>query len=122
MLKVDVITYEDQAEYLRGPGAEERYTAIQCTSVGMYPETDRMPQVEEEFFRRLDAAVDIIYNPEETAFLKKAASYHIPCLSGLDMLICQAMISRQIWLKETVSGEVCAQVKEAVTEWLHDLP
>lgn len=42
---------------------------------------------------------DLIYNPEETVFLKRAKQYGASCKNGLEMLLLQAFASYDIWTK-----------------------
>ena len=47
------------------------YTCIQCTSVGLPDSADRAAIEDEGFYSRIKAGVDLIYNPSETAFMKR---------------------------------------------------
>ncbi len=70
---------------------------INSTPVGMYPnikETFSFPYhaLSEKHF-----VYDLIYNPEQTTFLKKAGENKATIKNGLDMLIHQAQRAWQIW-------------------------
>ena len=70
---------------------------INTTPVGMFPNTtDCLPFP----FCYLDAShlvVDLIYNPEETLFLKNCKLKGAQVLNGSRMLTCQALKSWEIW-------------------------
>lgn len=71
--------------------------AVQTTSVGMHPNISASPITDEAFFRKTDTAVDIIYTPEETQFMKLAAAAGAKTMNGLNMLIYQGIIAFELW-------------------------
>lgn len=70
---------------------------INTTPLGMYPHTSTMPQFPVEFLTPNHLVVDLIYNPEKTLFLKKAAEKGATTLNGMNMLYLQAEKSWEIW-------------------------
>ncbi|MGZ9675510.1 shikimate dehydrogenase family protein [Flavobacterium sp. GNP001] len=70
---------------------------INATPVGTSPNTDVCPDLPYEFFTAKHIAYDLIYNPAETLFLKKAAAQGAQTKNGLDMLIFQAEKAWKIW-------------------------
>ena len=52
-----------------------------------------------EFFTEKHIAYDLIYNPAETVFLKKAKKRGAQTKNGLEMLILQAEKAWRIWNK-----------------------
>ncbi len=71
--------------------------AVQTTNVGMSPDVSSSPVEDERFFERLSFAMDIIYTPPQTRFLKLAEAAGVPTGNGLDMLICQGMAAFSLW-------------------------
>jgi shikimate 5-dehydrogenase len=69
---------------------------INTTSVGMYPKTDDTV-LKNAAFKKEQMVIDIIYNPVETLFLKRAASSGAKTLNGFGMLYYQAVIAFEIW-------------------------
>ena len=63
---------------------------INSTPVGTSPNIDAFPAIPYEYFTEKHIAFDLIYNPEETQFLKKAKAHGAQIKNGLDMLIFQA--------------------------------
>jgi shikimate dehydrogenase len=72
---------------------------INATPLGTSPNTDSFPLIPYEFFTDKHIAYDLIYNPAETQFLKKAAAKGAQTKNGQDMLIFQAEKSWKIWNK-----------------------
>lgn len=72
---------------------------INSTPVGTSPNIDACPAIPYEFFTKRHIAYDLIYNPEETAFLKKAKENGATIKNGYDMLIFQAEKAWKIWNK-----------------------
>ncbi|MWB94858.1 shikimate dehydrogenase [Flavobacterium sp. GA093] len=72
---------------------------INCTPVGTSPNIEASPNLPYEFFTEKHIAYDLIYNPEETTFLKKAKANGAVIKNGYDMLIFQAEKAWKIWNK-----------------------
>ena len=72
---------------------------INATPVGTSPNVDAFPLLPYEFFTEKHIAYDLIYNPAETQFLKKAKQQGAQIKNGLDMLIFQAEKAWKIWNK-----------------------
>lgn len=72
---------------------------INCTPVGTSPNTEEFPPIPYEFFTNNHIAFDLIYNPEETAFLKKAKEKGAMIKNGYEMLVFQAEKAWKIWNK-----------------------
>lgn len=69
---------------------------INCTPSGMYPHMNDMP-IEKEFLRNYSTAIDLIYNPKETLFLRTAKEDGLKTVNGLYMLIAQAIAAQKKW-------------------------
>ena len=72
---------------------------INATPVGTSPDVEAFPIIPYEFFTDKHIAYDLIYNPAETQFLKKAKQHGAQIKNGLDMLIFQAEKAWKIWNK-----------------------
>lgn len=72
---------------------------INCTPLGTHPNTKEFPPIPYKFFTEKHLAFDLIYNPEETQFLKKAKKKGALTKNGMDMLIFQAEKAWRIWNK-----------------------
>lgn len=70
---------------------------INCTPLGTSPNVDAFPPIPYEYFTPKHIAHDLIYNPEETIFLRKAKKQGAKIKNGLEMLRYQAEKSWRIW-------------------------
>ncbi|MCF6180876.1 shikimate dehydrogenase [Lutibacter sp.] len=76
---------------------ETHLIIINCTPVGTSPNITEKPQIPYQFITKNHIAFDLIYNPEETAFLKAAKKQGAVVKNGLEMLQLQAEKSWEIW-------------------------
>jgi shikimate dehydrogenase len=72
---------------------------INCTPLGTNPNIEAFPPIPYEYFTHKHIAFDLIYNPEETAFLKKAKQQGATTKNGYEMLVLQAEKAWKIWNK-----------------------
>jgi len=72
---------------------------INCTPLGTSTNTKEFPPIPYEFFTEKHIAFDLIYNPEETQFLKKAKKKGATTKNGSEMLVFQAEKAWTIWNK-----------------------
>ncbi len=80
------------------PQLLQEYTVlINTTPLGMSPNTESYPEIPYSALSGKHLAYDLVYNPEETLFLKKAQSYGAKVKNGLEMLHLQAERSWHIW-------------------------
>jgi shikimate dehydrogenase len=70
---------------------------INTTPLGTFPNVDECPDLWYELFTPNHIAFDLVYNPEETCFLKKAKSHGAVTKNGLEMLEFQAEKAWEIW-------------------------
>ena len=70
---------------------------INATSLGMMPEIKNYPQIPYELLTEKHLLFDLIYNPEETLFLKYGRANKACTKNGLEMLQIQAETSWNIW-------------------------
>lgn len=80
---------------------------INSTPVGMYPKTDASPFCNFEGF---ETAVDLIYNPAETLFLKNASEHGLTTVNGLYMLVAQALYSQSIWRETEIDFDIIDKI------------
>lgn len=76
---------------------KEHTVVINCTPVGMHPHTDECPEIPYEFIGESHILYDLVYNPEETLFLKKGKAVGATTKNGLEMLLLQAKAAWNIW-------------------------
>lgn len=91
--KPGMITYEDiNADILA-----EHEVIVNCTPCGMHPHTNEAPAIPYSLLTPKHLLYDLVYNPEETLFMKQGASYGATVKNGYEMLILQAIASWDIW-------------------------
>lgn len=84
-------------ENLTSEIVEKHFIIIQCTPVGTHPHIEEHVPFPFEALSEKHSIIDLIYNPEETAFIKKAKEQGAKTLNGLLMLEQQAEKSWEIW-------------------------
>lgn len=70
---------------------------VNCTPVGTFPKIEKCPRIPYQFITEKHLVYDMIYNPEETLFLKKAKEQGAQVKNGLEMLQLQALKAWDIW-------------------------
>lgn len=74
---------------------------INTTPLGMFPETNACPDIPYQFLTPRHLLYDLIYNPEETLFLKKGKEKGTQIKNGLEMFRLQAEKTWEIWNAST---------------------
>ena len=72
---------------------------VNCSPLGTSPNVAEFPPIPYQFFTEKHIAFDLIYNPEETQFLKRAKQQGAITKNGKDMLVFQAEKAWKIWNK-----------------------
>ncbi|GGZ91063.1 shikimate dehydrogenase family protein [Algibacter mikhailovii] len=70
---------------------------INCTPLGTFPDVDSAPNIPYKGLNENYILFDLIYNPEETKFLKQGREKGATTLNGLNMLRLQAEKAWSIW-------------------------
>lgn len=82
------------------PEIMKEYTVIvNCTPVGMYPNTEVCPPIPYDCIGSEHLLYDLLYNPDTTLFMKKGAKRGATVKNGLEMLLLQAFEAWDIWNK-----------------------
>ena len=91
----DVLTYEELT-----PEIMQSHTVIvNTTPLGMYPKVDFCPNIPYDLLTPNHLLYDLLYNPNETLFMKKGMERGATVKNGLEMLLLQAFVSWEIWNK-----------------------
>jgi len=89
---------------------------INCTPLGMYPNTDLVP-IEIGFVNKDMVLIDTIYNPIETQWLLIAKKLGAQVVGGLDMFIAQGILSAEIWFGIDIFNQIDVDViKQEIKE------
>lgn len=70
---------------------------VNCTPCGMYPHITECPKLPYEAMDDKNILYDLIYNPDQTLFMKKGAQQGATVKNGLEMLLLQAFASWNFW-------------------------
>ena len=70
---------------------------VNCTPLGMYPHTEECPKLPYEAMDYHTILYDLIYNPDETLFMKRGREQGAEVKNGLEMLLLQAFASWEFW-------------------------
>lgn len=92
--------------------AGKKYAVIQTTNKGMFPEAEGAPIEDEAFYELVKYAVDIIFNPAETLFMKLAKAHGAEVHNGLGMLLYQGVAAFELWNDVKIPPELCREVYE----------
>ena len=75
----------------------ENKLIINTSPVGMFPKNDMAPNIPYDTIGEDHILYDLIYNPEETLFLKHGNKKKATTINGLPMLYLQAEKAWEIW-------------------------
>ena len=101
-----------EAEYFPWTGTaelpEDTDILINGTCVGLFPETDRYPDIDYQGIRPNMPVCDVVFNPVMPVFLQKAQARGARVLTGLGMLVNQAALNFELWTGEKAPVEIMA--------------
>lgn len=78
---------------------DEYHIIINTTPVGTFPDVNECPELDYKLFTKKHIAYDLVYNPEETRFLREAKENGAKTINGYKMLVHQAERAWKIWNK-----------------------
>jgi len=81
---------------------------INCTPIGMHPNTDASPL--DRIPDSVKVVFDTIYNPIQTLLLQRAKDTGCLTVTGLDMFVNQAVAQFEIWTEQTAPRDVMREV------------
>lgn len=73
---------------------------VNTTPLGMYPHVENCPDIPYRFLTKVHLCYDLLYNPDETLFMKNAKQQGAITKNGLEMLLLQAFVSYEIWTND----------------------
>lgn len=83
---------------------------MNCTSMGMLHNIDECPLEDFSFVDENTTAIDLIYNPPKTKFLKKAEEKGAKTMNGLGMLVYQGIIAYEKFMDCVLPKDMGEQV------------
>jgi shikimate dehydrogenase len=104
-----VSTFDDAA-----PAVRDSRLLVNATPLGMAPDrTDQTPWPDAADLGPAHVAYDLVYNPEETRFLRDAAAQGATTIGGLDMLVEQAAASYRQWTEREMPRDAVYEALRA---------
>lgn len=76
---------------------KEYAVIVNTTPLGMYPKIDACPDIPYHLITKDHLLFDLLYNPNETKFMKQGKEQGAVVLNGLEMLLLQAFAAWEIW-------------------------
>lgn len=95
----ETVTYEECLNHHTDAGL-----IVNTTPVGMYPNNDASP-LDLTTFAKCESVLDVIYNPLETKLTAQAKSLGITAVTGLEMLVAQALYAVEFFLDTTLDPD-----------------
>lgn len=90
-----VITYADITPAI----LKEYKIIVNTTPLGMFPNINECPDIPYDQLTPTHLLYDLLYNPDETLFMKKGKQKGTTVKNGLEMLLLQAFAGWEIWNK-----------------------
>lgn len=112
--RTGAVTYADLDKYT------DAEVLVNTTPVGMYPNTGKSV-VDLSLFPKVEAVLDVVYNPARTKLILDAEEKGIPCESGLYMLVAQAARASELWQDTTISTEKLDAVHKAIARSMQNI-
>lgn len=104
---VECVLHENMCEYskvnrlgletMRWP-VKDYDVVINATPLGMWPDVKSCPNIDYEGMDSTKTAIDLVYNPNDTEFLKRCRAHGAKCRHGIVMLREQARLARELFL------------------------
>lgn len=94
--KVKAVKIPDGGLSSAALGNEKFDLLVNACPVGMFPKTDRMPCLP-EVLDNVKFVFDAIYNPKETLLARTAREKGCKAMTGMAMLVLQAVAAHEIW-------------------------
>ena len=76
---------------------KEYNVIVNCTPLGMYPKVEECPELPYESMDSRTLLYDLIYNPDETLFMRRGRLNGATVKNGLEMLLLQAFATWDFW-------------------------
>ena len=90
------------------------------TPLGMYPNTGKAA-VDLRQFPKCEGVLDVVYNPARTALMLQAEALHIPCASGLYMLVAQAKRSSELFTGTSIDDSQIDRIEHILASSMQNV-
>jgi shikimate dehydrogenase len=89
----NILTYKELTREIMA----DNTLIVNCTPVGMWPNIYECPSIPYEWITEQHLLYDLLYNPNETLFMKLGDERGATVKNGLEMLLLQAFASWDFW-------------------------
>ena len=83
---------------------------VNTTPLGMWPDVDSCPGIPYGLLTSAHLCYALIYNPDTTLFMRRAAEHGAEVKNGLEMLLLQAFAAWQIWQSTNAPTTVASMI------------
>lgn len=118
--KVVVISRSGEDNYDNLDRHQDAKILVNTTPVGMYPDNGKSP-VDLGRLPKLEAVLDVVYNPARTALILDAQRRGIPHESGLWMLVNQAVRASELWTGTEIPPQKVQRVWKTVGQSMENI-
>lgn len=88
---------------------------INTTPVGMYPNNNEyIEEIDLDDFKKIEAVIDLIYNPNMTKILIDGKLKNIKYACGIDMLIVQAVKACELFLDKKFDDSMIKRIRDSL--------
>lgn len=91
--------------YQQAAAAQDAQVIINTTPRGMYPHNLEEPLLNLADFPRLEAVVDVIYNPLQSSLVLQARELGLKTCGGLEMLVAQAKYAAELFINKAFDDQ-----------------
>jgi shikimate 5-dehydrogenase len=114
--------FEVECRQLAGARFDQFEIVINATPLGTRVEHAEQTPATAEQLGGVRLAYDLVYNPIETRFLREARDAGCETLSGLEMLIAQAVEQFKLWTGQAENAEIMRSAARAAIGQTRSVP
>ena len=115
-----VISRSGENNYTNLSNHADAAVIVNCTPVGMYPNTDSAP-LDIAAFPKLEGVLDVVYNPARTKLLQEAENRGITAMNGLLMLVAQAKESAEWFTGQSIDSAVISGIHSTLRRQMENI-
>ena len=97
-------------DYQQAAAQRDVQVIINTTPRGMYPQNGEQPLLDLAAFPRLEAVVDVIYNPLRSNLVLQAQALGLQACGGLEMLVAQAKYAAELFCGQPIAEAAIDEV------------
>lgn len=97
-------------DYQQAAAQRDVQVIINTTPRGMYPQNEEQPLLDLATFPRLEAVVDVIYNPLRSNLVLQAQALGLKACGGLEMLVAQAKYAAELFCGQSIAEAAIDEV------------